>query len=72
MRSHAATWEIDPERIGILGFSAGGHLAVMTATSFDRRLYARLPADPARRRCAGRLHPHSTGHGPHVSGTRQR
>jgi acetyl esterase/lipase len=39
VRSHADAWEIDPERIGILGFSAGGHLAVMAATSFDRRLY---------------------------------
>src|SRR5262245_48116998 len=39
VRSRAGEWGIDPERIGIIGFSAGGHLAVMTATSFDRRSY---------------------------------
>jgi acetyl esterase/lipase len=37
VRSRAAEWGI--ERIGILGFSAGGHLAVATATHFDRRAY---------------------------------
>jgi acetyl esterase/lipase len=44
VRSRAAEWEIDPERIGIMGFSAGGHLAIMTATSFDRPAYAALDA----------------------------
>ncbi|MSU20406.1 MAG: alpha/beta hydrolase [Pedosphaera sp.] len=39
VRSRAAEWEIDPNRIGILGFSAGGHLAVATATHFDQRAY---------------------------------
>ena len=39
VRSRAGEWGIDPERIGIIGFSAGGHLAVMAATSFDRRSY---------------------------------
>src|SRR6266705_2108284 len=37
VRSRAADWGI--ERIGIVGFSAGGHLAVATATHFDRRAY---------------------------------
>ena len=37
VRSRAADWGI--ERIGILGFSAGGHLAVATATHFDQRAY---------------------------------
>ena len=32
VKSRAATWGIDPQRIGILGFSAGGHLASMCAT----------------------------------------
>jgi acetyl esterase/lipase len=39
VRSRAAGWGIDPNRIGIVGFSAGGHLAVMTATYFDKRAY---------------------------------
>jgi acetyl esterase/lipase len=32
IRSRAAEWKIDPERIGIIGFSAGGHLASMATT----------------------------------------
>jgi acetyl esterase/lipase len=39
IRSKASAWGIDPERIGIVGFSAGGHLAIATATSFDKRTY---------------------------------
>src|SRR6266853_4803864 len=39
VRSRAAEWRIEPNRIGILGFSAGGHLAVATATHFDQRAY---------------------------------
>lgn len=39
VRSRCADWGIDPQRIGIVGFSAGGHLAVATATNFDKRLY---------------------------------
>jgi pectinesterase len=35
IRAQAAEWKIDPERIGILGFSAGGHLASTIATHFD-------------------------------------
>ena len=35
VRTHAARWMVDPGRIGILGFSAGGHLASTTATHFD-------------------------------------
>ena len=31
-RQHAAEWRIDPQRVGVLGFSAGGHLASMVAT----------------------------------------
>lgn len=33
VRSKAAEWKIDPKRIGILGFSAGGHLAATVLTS---------------------------------------
>ncbi len=39
VRSRAKEWGIDPERIGVMGFSAGGHLAVMTAISFEKRSY---------------------------------
>jgi len=35
VRSRAAEWKIDPKRIGILGFSAGGHLASTIGTHFD-------------------------------------
>jgi acetyl esterase/lipase len=39
VRSRAADWGIATNRIGVLGFSAGGHLAVATATHFDQRRY---------------------------------
>ena len=39
VRSRAAEWGIDSNRIGIIGFSAGGHLAVTSATQFDPRGY---------------------------------
>ncbi len=42
VRSKAAEWGIDPLRIGITGFSAGGHLAIATATNFDKRTYEPL------------------------------
>ncbi len=35
LRSHAAEWRLDPARIGIVGFSAGGHLAMTASTKFD-------------------------------------
>ncbi len=35
VRSHAREWGLDPGRVGILGFSAGGHLASTVATHFD-------------------------------------
>ena len=35
VRSRAADWRIDPARIGIMGFSAGGHLAMTASTWFD-------------------------------------
>ena len=35
VRSHAAEWKLDPRRIGIVGFSAGGHLASTAGTHFD-------------------------------------
>ncbi|HWE40569.1 MAG TPA: alpha/beta hydrolase [Isosphaeraceae bacterium] len=44
VRSRAADWGIDPKRIGMVGFSAGGHLALATATNFSKRLYDRIDA----------------------------
>ena len=35
VRARAKEWGLDPERIGILGFSAGGHLASTAGTHFD-------------------------------------
>ena len=36
VRSRAAEWHIAPERIGVMGFSAGGHLASTASTQFDK------------------------------------
>lgn len=35
VRSHADDWHVDPARIGVMGFSAGGHLAATVSTHFD-------------------------------------
>jgi acetyl esterase/lipase len=35
IRSHAAEWHIAADRIGVMGFSAGGHLAATVSTHFD-------------------------------------
>jgi acetyl esterase/lipase len=44
VRSHAAEWHVDPNRIGVLGFSAGAHLAAALSTHFDQRLYDTVDA----------------------------
>src|SRR5208282_63905 len=36
VREHAAEWQIDPGKVGIIGFSAGGHLASTLGTHFER------------------------------------
>jgi acetyl esterase/lipase len=41
VRARAAEWNVDPRRLGVIGFSAGGHLASTTGTHFD----AGKPAD---------------------------
>ncbi len=38
VRMHADEWLINPNRIGILGFSAGGHLAALTGTQFHKTI----------------------------------
>jgi len=45
VRSKAVEWQINPDRIGILGFSAGGHLAAALSTNFGQRSYE--PIDDA-------------------------
>jgi acetyl esterase/lipase len=44
VRSRAAEWGIDPKRIGMVGFSAGGHLAFATATNSEKRMYEPIDA----------------------------
>lgn len=44
VRHNAKKWDIDPHRVGIMGFSAGGHLVTTAATHFDRG--KRDAADP--------------------------
>jgi len=39
VRFRAGQWRIDPHKIGVLGFSAGGHLVTAMSTRFDKRLY---------------------------------
>jgi acetyl esterase/lipase len=39
VRFHAAEWHIDAHKIGVLGFSAGGHLVAAISTRFQQRLY---------------------------------
>ncbi len=39
IRQNASAWKLDPQRIGILGFSAGGHLAAVASCNYERRTY---------------------------------
>lgn len=45
VRQHAAAWHIDPHRIGVLGFSAGGYLVAQASTNYDLPAYP--PVDAA-------------------------
>jgi acetyl esterase/lipase len=44
LRFHAKEYQIDPHKIGVLGFSAGGHLSAAISTHFDKRLYPAVDA----------------------------
>ncbi|KAF2333919.1 alpha/beta hydrolase [Flavobacterium nitrogenifigens] len=39
VRQNASKWNVDPSKIGILGFSAGGHLASTASTHYDDKVY---------------------------------
>ncbi|HZM15240.1 MAG TPA: alpha/beta hydrolase [Candidatus Krumholzibacteria bacterium] len=60
VRFHAAEWHVDPHKIGVLGFSAGGHLVAAVSTHFDRRVYPPVDAadqEPCRPDFAVALYP---------------
>ena len=44
VRFHAVEWHIDPHKIGVLGFSAGGHLVAAMSVHFEKRLYPAVDA----------------------------
>jgi acetyl esterase/lipase len=44
VRFHATEWQIDPHKIGVIGFSAGGHLVTAMSTHFDKRSYPAIDA----------------------------
>lgn len=44
VRFHAAEWQIDPHKVGVLGFSAGGHMVAGMSTRFDESLYPAVDA----------------------------
>jgi acetyl esterase/lipase len=46
IRANAKEYHIDPDKLGILGFSAGGHLAALTSTLFDNKLLPEAPYQP--------------------------
>ena len=42
IRQNAAAWKIDPDNIGVIGFSAGGHLSAMLSTNYAKRSYDQI------------------------------
>ena len=44
VRFRAAQWHIDPHKVGVLGFSAGGHMVAAVSTHFEKRLYPTVDA----------------------------
>jgi ABC-type cobalamin/Fe3+-siderophores transport system ATPase subunit/acetyl esterase/lipase len=46
-RQHAAEWQVDPHKVGVIGFSAGGHLVAAVSTHFGQRTYPAVDAADA-------------------------
>lgn len=44
IRKHSAQWGVRPDKLGVMGFSAGGHVAASLGTGFDRVVYPPLDA----------------------------
>ena len=44
VRLHAAEWHVDPHKVGVIGFSAGGHLVAAVSTHFAKRTYPAVDA----------------------------
>ena len=44
VRAHAQEWGINPDKIGIMGFSAGGHMASSVSTNYNRKVYEPVDA----------------------------
>jgi acetyl esterase/lipase len=44
VRYHATEWHLDPHKIGVIGFSAGGHMVAATSTHYAKRSYRALDA----------------------------
>jgi acetyl esterase/lipase len=47
VRQHATEWGIDPNRVGVIGFSAGAHLSVAVSNHYEKRLYDPIDAADA-------------------------
>lgn len=75
IRATATRWNVDPQRVGVLGFSAGGHAAGTAATQFDLR-YAKddaIAQQPARPDFAGLIYAVASMRDPLAhAGSRQR
>lgn len=48
VRRHAKEWKVDSQKIGIMGFSAGGHLAATLSTHYDANIYKPIDSISAR------------------------
>ncbi len=44
VRQHAVEWKLDPQKIGVIGYSAGGNLVAFLSTKFEQRVYSAVDA----------------------------